>query len=119
MSDETKSPEASLNIEGSAAPADDALGLSPVASGHHTYAIPRTSSSLTPVVDDERAVARLLETLIYRSGLTTNEVARRLGVHPATIRQYLGSRRTRPSLQWFVRFATLCGARVTLEYPER
>jgi hypothetical protein len=116
MSD-TKSPGASINSEGS--PDGDALSLSPVAAGHLSIVSPRSTTSLIPVVDDERAVARLLETLLHRSGLTVTEAARRLGVTPGTIRQYTTSRRTRPSLQWFVRFATLCGGRVTLEYPER
>lgn len=77
----------------------------------------KQASLLTPVVCDERAIGRLLETLLHRSGMSIEEAARRLGVTSNTIRQYLSGRRTRPSLLWFVRLAALCGAKVTVEYP--
>ncbi len=79
----------------------------------------RSTSSLTPVVCDERAIGRLLETLLHRAGLSVNEASRRLGVNTNTIRQYMAGRRSRPSLLWFVKLAILCGARVTIEFPER
>lgn len=73
-------------------------------------------SSLTPVVCDERAISKLLEILINRSGLSISEVARRMGVTTNAIRQYLHGRRNKPSLLWFVRLAAVCGAQVTLEH---
>lgn len=85
-----------------------------------TSAVPsfRSTSTLTPLVCDERAIGRLLETLIDRAGLSIEEVARRMGVASSnTVRQYLAGRRSKPSLLWFIKLATLCGARVTVEFP--
>lgn len=79
----------------------------------------RASSSLTPVLCDERAIGRLLETLISRGGISIGEASRRLGVTTNTVRQYLAGRRSRPSLLWFVRLAEACGAKVTVEFPGR
>jgi hypothetical protein len=79
----------------------------------------RSSSSLTPVVCDERAIGGLLELIIVRGKLSIHEMARRLGVTPACVRQYVNGRRGNPSLKWFVRFANLAGAKVSVEFPER
>lgn len=77
----------------------------------------RSSSSLTPLICDERAIAKLLETLIYRSGKTPAAIAAHLGITTNAVRQYLHGRRNRPSLLWFVRLAEICGAKVTIEFP--
>jgi lambda repressor-like predicted transcriptional regulator len=79
----------------------------------------KSTSTLTPVVCDERAIGRLLETILHRSGLSIEEVSRRMGVTSNTIRQYLAGRRSRPSLLWFVKVAGLCGATVTVQFPDR
>jgi hypothetical protein len=86
-----------------------------------TSAVPsfRNLTSLTPLVCDERAIQRLLETLLRRGGLSVNEAARRLGVTENSVRQYIRGRRQRPSLQWFIRLAEVCGARVTVEFPPK
>ena len=78
----------------------------------------KPTSTLTPVICDERAISRLLELLLSRGGLTTNEAASRLGINAASLRQYVNGRRGKPSLLWFLKFAALCGARVTIEFPE-
>lgn len=80
---------------------------------------PPPASYLTPLVCDERVIARLLDHLLSKAGLTVPEAARRLGIHPNSVRQYLYGQRTRPSLQWFVRFADLCGARLYIEFPPK
>ena len=80
---------------------------------------PASASTITQLICDERAIASLLENLLYRSGLTLNEAARRLGITPSTLRQYTSGRRSRPSLIWFVRFASMCGARISLDLPEK
>lgn len=100
------------------APASLAVPLVPVPS---SSAIPsfKSTSLLSPIVCDERAIGRLLETLLHRAGLSTEEASRRLGVTSNTIRQYLHGRRTKPSLLWFIKLATLCGAKVTIEFPSR
>lgn len=79
----------------------------------------RSQSSLTPVVCDERAIARLLEMLLSKAGLSVHEAARRMGVHTNVIRQYIAGRRSKPSLIWFIKFANLCGASVTISFPEK
>lgn len=79
----------------------------------------RSTSSLTPLVCDERAIARLLELMLAKGGLSVNEAAKRMGVTSNAIRQYLRGRRTRPSLIWFIKMAELCGAKVSVEFPTR
>lgn len=79
----------------------------------------RQSSILTPVVCDERAIGRLLETILHRSGMSIEEAARRLGVTSNSIRQYLAGRRRKPSLLWFVRLANLCGSSVEVRFPTK
>jgi DNA-binding transcriptional regulator YdaS (Cro superfamily) len=77
------------------------------------------TTSLTPLVCDERAIARLLGALLSRGGLSVGEASRRLGVTTNSVRQYLHGRRNKPSLMWFVRFAEICGARVVVEWPRK
>jgi transcriptional regulator with XRE-family HTH domain len=62
-------------------------------------------------------ITRLLETIISRSGMNLAEVARKMGVTPNSIRQYTRGRRNRPSLQWMVRLAEVCGAKLSIEFP--
>jgi hypothetical protein len=79
----------------------------------------RSSSTISPVVCDERAITSLLELLLSKGGLSVNEASRRMGVTQNAVRQYIVGRRTKPSLLWFVKFAELCGARVVVEFPGR
>ena len=72
---------------------------------------------LTTIICDERMIAKLLETLLARAGLSINEAARRLKCNASTISQYVNGRRTRPSLLWFLKIVALCGAKVSLEFP--
>lgn len=74
------------------------------------------SSPITPVVCDDRAIAKLLESLLHHAGLTPKEAANRLGMTSNSVRQYLAGRRSRPSLIWFVRFAELCGAQLNITF---
>ena len=112
-------PDPILNLQqGSSAPSTSttfAIVPIPSTGSPRVPATPSGSSTLTPLVCDERAIASLLENLLRQSGLSTNEAARRLGIHPASLRQYLNGRRGRPSLIWFLRFASLIGAKVTIE----
>lgn len=73
-------------------------------------------SALTPLVCDERAISKLLETLLSRSGLSVAEASRRMGVTTNTIRQYIHGRRSKPSLLWFIKLAAICGVQVTIEW---
>jgi hypothetical protein len=95
-------------------------GFSPIPGASSAPSMFRTHQSLTyPIVSDDKAIVGLLETLLSRSGLTISEVARRLGINPASIRQYVHGRRPKPSIGWFVRFVEMCGGKVTVELPPR
>lgn len=74
------------------------------------------STTLTPLVLDERAIARLLALMLDRGGLTISECARRLGITPQGIRQYIHGRR-RPSLLQVLKIAEACGSRLLVEFP--
>jgi len=51
--------------------------------------------------------------------LSVGVIADRLGVTPNAVWQYLKGRRSRPSLQWFIRLVEVCGGKVTIEFPKR
>jgi transcriptional regulator with XRE-family HTH domain len=74
------------------------------------------SISLTPFILDERAISRLLGTMLDRGGLTISECARRCAITPQGIRQYIHGRR-RPSLMQVLKIADVCGARILVEFP--
>lgn len=76
--------------------------------------VPR-HAPFTPVVNDPRAISRLLETALSRAGLSISEAARRLDVSPQAIRQYVHGRRN-PSLGQFLKLMDVCGARVSVEF---
>src|SRR3954468_15120429 len=105
MSDLSTSPEALIVDLSDPSPPVEESGGSPFAVVPSTSSFPtfRSTSSLTPLVCDERVIARLLETLISRSGMSLGLVADKLGVTPNAVRQYLKGRRNKPSLLWFVR----------------
>lgn len=90
-----------------------------------TSSIPtaKTSSTLTPLVCDERAVTKLLWLILSKGGLSVREISRRLGVTPQSVRTYLADQGKRkassPGLLWFVKFADAAGAKVTIEFPEK
>jgi len=74
--------------------------------------------SVAVVLSDERAVPRLVELLIERSGLSQAEIARRMGIQSQSLNQYKIARRSRPSLQWLARLAETCGAKILVEFPQ-
>lgn len=111
-SDSTDAPDARQEV-GPAVPLPSTRAVVPAFSPYVR------TSSLTPVVCDERAIAGLLEALLTRSGVSVKEAARRLGCSPQSIRQYLHGRRDKPSLLWFVRLAAVCGVTVKVEFPAK
>ena len=73
-------------------------------------------------VADPAAVKQLLRELKQRAGLSDAEVARRMGVSRQAITEVQNSFDTtdhprKPSFLWVLRYATVCGARVILEFP--
>lgn len=109
--------ESLSDIPGASSP-DDLAGPAvplPSVGAIPTYHFQR-NSTLTPVVCDERAISGLLELLLSKSGISISEAARRMGVTPSVIRQYLHGRRAKPSLLWFVRLCQACGAEVNVSF---
>lgn len=64
------------------------------------------------VLSDERALSRLLLSLLKHSGLAPVEMAARMGIKPASLQQYLNGRRINPSVKWLVRFAEHCNCKL-------
>ena len=67
------------------------------------------------LVADPAAILAAIETLIQESGLTQAEIARRLGVRYQSVQQY--KYRTRPSLLWMIKLATVLGGKIWVEFP--
>ena len=78
-----------------------------------------TSSNLSPVLLDDRAIIALIDQMLARAGLSQAECCRRLGISPSSFNQYRLGRRSRPSLWWMVRLAEVCNARLFIEYPSK
>lgn len=112
MSDATQAVQSAIQ---SASPSSSDLDLSPLPSSRPLPVYP--TSNLLPVLNDDRAVAGLLEMLLRHARLTPNDAAKQLGIHPSSVKCYLAGRRSRPSIQWFVRFVNLCGGVVRIEFP--
>lgn len=77
----------------------------------------KSTTPLLPLIGDERAIQRLLGILLKRADLTAAEAARRLGMTPQTIGQYLRGERKRCSLYMFLKLVEICGGKVQLEFP--
>lgn len=80
-----------------------------------------TARQATSVVllDDENALAALIDQLLMRSGLSQREVCRRLGISESNFNQYRLKRRVKPSVWWLNRLAQVCGARLLIEWPKQ
>ena len=93
-------------------PQDGSIGaFTPIPS---TLTAKRTSTIL-PLVPDERATSRLLERILESAGLSVAETARRLGVSDSSLRQYLLGKRSNPSLMMFLKICAVCNAKVSVE----
>lgn len=96
------------------------MNITPVPGTTPSSPAPRLSpppTQLTPESCTGAALSRLLDTLLRRGGLTIGTVAREFEVTPEAVRQYVKGRRENPSMAWFLRFARLCGATVTISFP--
>lgn len=74
-------------------------------------------ASLDRLVNDQKTFAKLLQTIVDRSGLSKREIARRININENGLRQYFNGRRKRPSVWWFIRLCNICGAEVTVKFP--
>jgi hypothetical protein len=79
-------------------------------------AVPRHATH-TPVVNDPRAISRLLEMALSKGGLSVSEAARRLDISPQAIRQYIHGRRN-PTIAQFIKLLGVTGARLVVEFPK-
>lgn len=77
------------------------------------------TSSLSVVLSDDRAIAKLIDELLDRSNLTVSEVAERIGTSKQSVHQYRSLRRKRPSVQWLTRLVEACGGRIYVELPTK
>lgn len=96
-------------------PDNDPGSVVPLPSTLHA---PRPTTHQTAVViPDDRALMGLIEMLLERAGVPQAEIARRLGIRHQSLNQYRWLRRKRPSIQWLVKLANACGARIIIEFP--
>lgn len=71
------------------------------------------------MLPDPGAIAIVVDALRKASGITNRNLAMAMGVRMGGIHKYFGKGRSRkPGLEWFIRFATACGAKVVVEFPD-
>ena len=66
--------------------------------------------------------AELLQEMKLRAAMTVPELAARMGVAPNAVHQYFYKKRGAggtSTMKWFLRYAEVCGCRVTLTFPDR
>lgn len=74
---------------------------------------------LSPLLISEEHLAKILNQLLTRAGLSVNGAARLLSLHEESVRGYTSGRRANPSLLMFARFVDLCGGKLLLELPDK
>lgn len=99
-------------------PSSSPFDFSPLPGGASIASF-HSTSPLTPMVCDRRAITRLLGTLLEKAGISVGEASRRLGMNDQSLRPYLKGRRTKPSLLWFLKYVEACGGRVYIEFPNK
>ena len=69
------------------------------------------------LVLDQRSLTTLIREIIDESGYTVAEVAQKLGVKSSSVRQYYMGYRSNPGVNWMIRLAAICGAKLQVELP--
>ena len=77
----------------------------------------QAASKKAIIPQDERAVMHIIDLLVARAGISQTEIAKRMGIKPQSLNQYLNRRRLNPSIHWMTRLAGVCGGRIVLEFP--
>lgn len=70
------------------------------------------------LLQDDLDVTRLLGKMLEGSDMTVKAIAQAIGVTPQTIYNAKKGKK-KVSLQWFLRLANVCGARLYLALPRR
>jgi DNA-binding XRE family transcriptional regulator len=94
-------------------PMPEVIGLPPALVWSPT---PREVPPTELTLDRESQSIKLINLLFERSGMSQAEIARRIGIKPQSINQYMKQHRTATFL-WVVRLAQVCGAKVSIEFP--
>lgn len=89
----------------------------PLSTSLQKHAYPSQNTDLVVLLGDERAISALIDRLLDRANLDEKSLAQRLGIKQQTLHQYRMSRRKRPSIQWLVKLASACGAKIVVEFP--
>lgn len=77
----------------------------------------RTGVNIGKLINDEKSLAKMFQTVVERSGLTKTEICKRLDIRENGFRDYFTGKRKRPSLWWFIRLCDVCGAEITVHFP--
>lgn len=77
------------------------------------------SDSVAFVSSDKLAVGKLIRMILERAAIPQTEIAKRMGIVPQSLNQYVLGRRANPSILWLARLAEMCGARIVIEWPGR
>jgi DNA-binding phage protein len=75
-------------------------------------------ASSTRLILDERAIARLMGTMIRRSGISIAEIADQMGVKRSAIEKRLYGVRTNPPLKWLLKLAAVTGTEITVNFKK-
>ena len=75
------------------------------------------TASLAAVINDDRAIAKLVSELLNRANLRERDVWEKLGIKQQSFSQYRSGRRRNPSVKWLARLVALCGGRLLIEFP--
>jgi hypothetical protein len=74
------------------------------------------TSTLLPVVNDRRAMLKLLGFLLRKSNRSAADVAESMGIQASCVQQYMRGKRPKMGLEWFLRFVQACGGKVRIEF---
>lgn len=63
---------------------------------------------------NQTTIARLLAHFLNNSGGTLSAASQRLGIAPQSLRQYLSGKRSKPSIEWLIRYLAAIDATLTV-----
>lgn len=87
------------------------------AAGPLPSSLPKTRPGPIPLYA-QTMLGPLMKRVMEASGTHQAEVARRLGMRPQSLNQYVCNRRVRVSLEWMIQFLQVNGAHLVVVFPE-